>query len=84
LAYEPVWAIGSGKVPTNVEILEVMSLVDAFVQNYLPHAKITTLYGGSVNALNIENILSIDKNGGVLVGSASLHPNEFSKICAFA
>lgn len=84
IAYEPVWAVGTGRVPTNLEILEVMNLVNGFVQNYLPHAKITTLYGGSVSSINIETILSIDKNDGVLVGGASLQVNEFSKICSFA
>lgn len=84
LAYEPVWAIGSGLVPTNLEITEVMDLVHGFVQNYLSHAKITTLYGGSVNSSNIESILSVAGSGGVLVGGASLDVNEFSKICSFA
>lgn len=84
LAYEPIWAIGSGRVPTNLEIMEVVGLVHGFVQNYLSHAKITTLYGGSVSSSNVESILSIAGNNGVLVGGASLHVDEFSKICSFA
>lgn len=84
IAYEPVWSIGSGEVPTVYDIREVMDLVHGFVQNYLPHAKITTLYGGSVSSANIEDILSINNNEGVLVGGASLDVNEFKKICSYA
>ena len=64
-----------GHVPTNLEIMEVTNLVHGFEKNYLSHAKITTLYGGSVSSSNIENILSIDKNDGVLVGVVH---NKFS------
>lgn len=81
IAYEPTWCIGTGDVPTTFEIGEVMDLVYGFVQNYLPHAKITTLYGGSVTSSNIKNLLSIDNNEGVLVGGASLDVDEFKKIC---
>ena len=84
IAYEPVWSVGTGKVPTSQQMLEVFELINGFVQNYLPHARITTLYGGSVNATNIEKILSIDKNGGVLVGGASLKVEEFSEMCSLA
>lgn len=84
IAYEPVWSIGSGEVPTTSDIHEVMELVHGFVQNYLPHAKITTLYGGSVNSANIKDILSINNNGGALVGGASLDVSEFKEICSYA
>lgn len=84
IAYEPRWSIGSGDVPTTSEVHEVMNLVHGFVQNYLPHAKITTVYGGSVTSANIENLLSINNNEGVLVGGASLDVNEFKKICFYA
>lgn len=81
IAYEPIWAIGTGVVPTNQQISEVTKLIYAFVQNYLPHAKITVLYGGSVNGKNAHEILSPDEVGGVLVGGASLKVNDFTQIC---
>lgn len=83
IAYEPVWAVGTGVTPTIEAISEVMNLINGFVQNYLPHAKITTLYGGSVNSSNAKKILEIEGNHGVLVGGASLNVNEFSKICSY-
>lgn len=84
IAYEPIWAIGTGKIPTQDEIAEIMILIHSFVQKYLPHVKITTLYGGSVTAGNITEILQIPNVGGVLVGGASLKPEEFVKICESA
>lgn len=84
IAYEPIWAIGTGKIPTSVEIMEIMTLIHSFVQKSLPHVKIITLYGGSVTSGNITEILQIPNVGGVLVGGASLKPEEFTKICEYA
>jgi triosephosphate isomerase (TIM) len=84
IAYEPIWSIGTGKIPTLEQIAEIASLVDAFVQKYLPHVKIATLYGGSVSAKNIADILQLSQIAGVLVGGASLKTDEFAKICAHA
>jgi triosephosphate isomerase len=82
IAYEPIWSIGTGIVPTLEQIREVMDLIHAAMQKHLPHVKITTLYGGSVNKTNSSNILALDTVGGVLVGGASLNIDEFSAICA--
>ncbi len=83
IAYEPIWAIGTGVVPTSEQISEVLKLIKAFVQNYLPHAKITLLYGGSVSGVNAFEILNLPEVDGVLVGGASLKPDDFISICTY-
>ena len=74
LAYEPVWAIGSGLTPSLDEINEV----HLFVKNKFPKLKI--LYGGSLNLNNAKDILSLNNIDGGLVGGASLDPYSFSSI----
>ncbi|MCX8514591.1 MAG: triose-phosphate isomerase [Pseudomonadota bacterium] len=81
IAYEPIWSIGTGLIPSGEEIAEIMDLIYAFVQNNLIHVKITALYGGSVNENNAYSILNIAHVGGVLVGGASLKAQEFANIC---
>ena len=83
IAYEPIWSIGTGVIPTLEQISEIIKLIHAFVQSYLPHAKITALYGGSVSDNNAKDILSLDQVGGVLVGGASLKVNDFTNICSY-
>lgn len=73
IAYEPVWAIGTGLVPTNEDIAIVHARIAA-----LTPAPI--LYGGSVNKGNAAQIMSIENVAGVLVGGASLKPDEFVPI----
>ncbi len=73
LAYEPVWAIGSGKTPTVNEIKEVHDFVKK-TYNY------PILYGGSVNESNAKDIFSIKSVDGGLVGGASLSPETFFSI----
>ncbi|MBR1734389.1 MAG: triose-phosphate isomerase [Alphaproteobacteria bacterium] len=76
-AYEPVWSIGTGKIPSVEEIGEVMM----FIRNLLGSSKnYYVVYGGSVNGDNASDILKISELDGVLVGSASLKPDEFKKI----
>ena len=76
IAYEPVWAIGTGKVATEKDILE------AHLHNraLLKGRPIPILYGGSVNAANAEGILALNLVDGVLVGGASLKADDFQKI----
>ena len=66
IAYEPVWAIGTGKTPTTDEI----SAVHFMLRKKLPNT--TLLYGGSVNDDNAATIIAIPNVDGVLVGGASL------------
>jgi len=84
IAYEPIWAVGTGIVPAVDEIAEIVNLIHSFVQKTLPRAKISVLYGGSVTAKNIAQTLQIADIAGVLVGGASLKVDEFTAICAHA
>ena len=74
IAYEPIWAIGSGLIPEVSDINEVCELIKSLVTN----AKI--LYGGSVNEKNATHLLNNSNIDGLLVGGASLDPKEFANI----
>ncbi|NBB65319.1 triose-phosphate isomerase [Pseudomonas sp. ODNR1LW] len=82
VAYEPVWAIGTGLTPTVAQIVEVhVALRSAMIRRLGPaamHAPI--LYGGSVKPDNAAEILSAPEVGGALVGGASLKAEDFLKI----
>lgn len=83
IAYEPIWSIGTGLIPTVEEIENISNLINAFVQNNLKYGKIYTLYGGSVTQENCKSIIDSPFLNGVLVGSASLKPKEFTNICNY-
>ena len=71
IAYEPVWAIGTGNVPSGKEIKENIDLInDLLYEKY--EIKLDILYGGSVNDENIEELCGIKGLSGFLVGGASL------------
>jgi triosephosphate isomerase (TIM) len=72
IAYEPVWAIGTGLTPTSAEIAEV----HAFIRKQAP-AAMRILYGGSVKPANAAEILAIANVNGALVGGASLKAADF-------
>lgn len=82
LAYEPVWAIGSGKTPTadDIRAMHAEALKVAAERTGLAQNQISVLYGGSVKAANAKEILSQAGVSGVLVGGASLNAEEFCKI----
>ncbi len=71
IAYEPVWAIGTGLVPTNDEIDDAVVYIKGIVKDTY-NAKIKVLYGGSVNDKNIDELDTIPSIDGYLVGGASL------------
>lgn len=75
IAYEPVWAIGTGRVPTAKEITSMCT----YIQDYAQKKDIpaTILYGGSVNGENAREILNLHGVDGVLVGGASLTIDTF-------
>ena len=76
IAYEPIWAIGSGLVPKNEEISEVISQIKK-----IPSFKNTSvLYGGSVNSNNIKILNSIKNLEGFLIGKASVNFDQLSKL----
>src|SRR5215208_108262 len=77
VAYEPVWAIGTGKTATPAQAQEA----HAFVKSLLD---VPVLYGGSVKADNAEELLGQPDVDGALVGGASLDPDSFASICRIA
>ncbi|WP_324171305.1 triose-phosphate isomerase [Sulfurimonas sp.] len=77
IAYEPVWAIGTGLTPTLDDIQTVHQALKA-------KSKAPLLYGGSVKVANVEEVLSIENVDGVLVGGASLIAQDFAKMCEIA
>lgn len=78
IAYEPVWAIGTGRTPTLEQIAEVHDALRAA----LPDATISLLYGGSVKPANAAEIFAISNVDGALVGGASLKAADFGAIIA--
>lgn len=83
LAYEPVWAIGSGRTPTGEEIGMVHSTLREALASRLDKPDfVRILYGGSVSAGNAADILGIKNVDGALVGGASLKAEEFYGIIA--
>ncbi|MDR2744308.1 MAG: triose-phosphate isomerase [Desulfovibrio sp.] len=82
IAYEPVWAIGTGKVAGPAEVLEAHAAVRSLVARILGDAgrDVPILYGGSVKPDNAATLLELDNVDGLLVGGASLNAESFSRI----
>lgn len=82
IAYEPVWAIGTGLTPSLDEIDHIHNSIRKMLKPYLgeKNNKISILYGGSVNASNSSDIMDLKNVDGALVGGASLKYADFSKI----
>jgi triosephosphate isomerase len=79
IAYEPIWAIGTGVVPTNEDIDKTVKFIKKEVTELSSH-KVRVLYGGSVNDENIKELNKIDAIDGYLVGGASCDANKFLSI----
>jgi len=82
VGYEPLWAIGSGRMPTSQEIVQMHAHIRKCLVLHLgPHGKnIRILYGGSVNPADAGAILTLPGVGGALVGGASLEAADFTAI----
>ena len=83
IAYEPVWAIGTGKVPTLDQIAEVHAHIRTRLEaRFADGSDFTLLYGGSVKGSNAAEIFAVPHVNGALVGGASLKADDFSPIIA--
>jgi triosephosphate isomerase len=86
IAYEPVWAIGTGKTATEQDVMNMHVFIrEELVRQFGEAGRaIRILYGGSVNAGNAARLLSVPEVGGALVGGASLKPDDFLAIARAA
>ncbi len=86
VAYEPVWAIGTGKTASSEMAQETHQFIRQFLaqNNELVAAKVPLLYGGSVNASNCEELFAQTDIDGGLIGGASLKVEQFKTICSAA
>ena len=84
VAYEPVWAIGTGLTPTAADVAEVHKAIRTLLGEIYgaAGAKVRILYGGSVKPANAKELLGIDNVDGALVGGASLKAADFLAIAA--
>ena len=73
LAYEPVWSIGTGKIPTEAEIEDIHK----YLRGLLANTESRILYGGSSNDQNAATLIHIPEVNWFLVGGAALDPNKF-------
>ncbi len=83
IAYEPVWAIGTGKFATKKDITKMVEVIRKEIENQFSAKaaqSINVLYGGSVNISNYKNIISNEAINGALIGGASLNVDNFSVI----
>ncbi|MCQ8240231.1 triose-phosphate isomerase [Rhizosaccharibacter radicis] len=86
VAYEPVWAIGTGRTATAEDVAAMHGFIRAELKRQFSESgeKVRILYGGSVNAGNAATLLAIPEVGGALVGGASLKPDDFLQILSAA
>jgi triosephosphate isomerase len=83
VAYEPVWAIGTGKTPTVADVAEVHAFIRAQLQaRFKDGAQFRILYGGSVKPSNAAELMGVPNVNGALVGGASLKAEDFLGIIA--
>ena len=80
IAYEPIWAIGTGLTPTLEEIDESMKFIKEYVTSTYNVSKTTILYGGSVSDKNIDELNTVETIDGYLIGGASSKPVAFQYI----
>ena len=80
IAYEPIWAIGTGLNADNKYIESIHQFIKTYLNKLNKEKNISVVYGGSVKLENCEDILSCNNVDGLLIGGASLDPDTFSKI----
>jgi triosephosphate isomerase len=86
VAYEPVWAIGTGRTATPGQAQEVHALIRGRIaeKDAMIGASLRVLYGGSVKAANAAELFAMPDVDGGLIGGAALKAEEFASICAAA
>ncbi len=86
IAYEPVWAIGTGRTATPMQAQEVMAAIRVYQAGFDRElaAELRLLYGGSMNASNAAELLAQQDIDGGLIGGASLKVDDFIAICQSA
>ena len=84
IAYEPIWAIGTGVTPTSVDIAAMHTFIRDEVKRLVPDggATIRLLYGGSVKPSNAQDLMAVANVDGALIGGASLKAEDFMGIAA--
>ena len=83
IAYEPVWAIGSGLVPTQEELTLIFDYIRETINQFnKKYSSIKILYGGSVTPDNASTLMTTQYMDGLLIGGASLMPKKFIDICS--
>jgi triosephosphate isomerase len=80
IAYEPIFAIGTGEVADIDHIANVLKKLDLALSTRYPYSEIALLYGGSVKASNVRDILAIGYCSGVLVGNASIELKSWKEL----
>lgn len=80
IAYEPVWAIGTGKTPSLEDIQHTHRLIASLIQQHTKAPGLPILYGGSVNPRNAHDILALPEVKGALIGGASQDPQSMMEI----
>ncbi len=80
IAYEPVWSIGTGILPSNIELEKNINFIRKILNKKKNGKKVIILYGGSVNSNNIKNLRKISQIKGFIVGGASLKAKNFIDI----
>ncbi len=86
IAYEPVWAIGTGEVATPAQVEEAHGMLRSFLKEWSSAASERTpiLYGGSVKSDNAKSLAGLGNVNGFLIGGASLDPKELLSIVRLA
>jgi len=86
LAYEPIWAIGTGKTATAEDANDTIAAIRASVKEAFSEdtaAKIRIQYGGSMKPANVAELMAKPDIDGGLIGGAALNANDFSKVAKF-
>ena len=79
ISYEPIWAVGSNRIPTMAEIKNTVKYIKEIMKK-IYDTDIKVIYGGSINSSNIEKIKKIECLDGIMIGSSSTNATEFMKI----